>query len=424
MGQRSPDQRNVRSWLIPFIAVIFGMLALQMASLGFSPLLPAIQRDFQASYTKIGFFTGVYGLVAILLSVPAGLLARKYGEKAVLSTGLLIVAMGLFVLSRAHDFTLGLTGRVIWLIGYRLSFVCVMIAIAFTAPLRLKGSTMGILGSLSSLASVVGAPFGSRVEQVFGWRGAIAAFGGLTLVGLVIFSIFYRRSSSALDRERRDETSSASGHGHFPRTDVRGTGLRPAYREPVVWVLAGTLGLLNIGGFTMTFFVPVVTQSVFHLKAMDAALMISTAYATAMLANLLCGFLSDRVNRWTVMIVIAALLIPASLAMLSTNLLVFRIGVAMLVALGLSATNQGYAITGSVLGGKETGPAMGIVSLGAGVYAYAGPQAIGLLRDATGGFTAGFYVMSAAALAALGIMIAMQRSVSRRQMRVAEPAAV
>jgi len=178
MGQRSPDQRNVRSWLIPFIAVIFGMLVLQMASLGFSPLLPAIQRDFQASYTKIGFFTGVYGLVAILLSVPAGLLARKYGEKAVLSTGLLIVAMGLFVLSRAHDFTLGLTGRVIWLIGYRLSFVCVMIAIAFTAPLRLKGSTMGILGSLSSLASVVGGAFWQPCRTSFRMEGSDRGFRG------------------------------------------------------------------------------------------------------------------------------------------------------------------------------------------------------------------------------------------------------
>jgi MFS family permease len=163
-----------------------------------------------------------------------------------------------------------------------------------------------------------------------------------------------------------------------------------------------------------------VAQSVFHLRAMDGALMISTAYITAMFANLLCGFLADRVNRWTVMIGIAALLIPASLAMLSTNLLVFRIGVAMLVALGLSATNQGYAITGAVLQGRETGPAMGIVSLGAGVYAYVGPQAIGILRDATGAFTMGFVVMSIAATIALIAMIAMQRSVSRKRLPIAE----
>jgi predicted MFS family arabinose efflux permease len=399
-----------RPWLIPFTAVIIGMMALQMSSLGFSPLLPAIQKDFHASYTQIGLFTGVYGLVAIVLSVPAGFLARNYGEKSVLSTGLVIVAIGLFVLSQAHDFTLGLTGRVIWLIGYRLSFVCVMIAIALTAPPRLKGSTMGILGSLSSLASVIGAPFGSRIEQVFGWRGAIAAFGGLALLGLIVFAVFYRRSGGE---------PVAPAHGLS-----KSTGSRPAHKEPVVWILAGTLGLLNIGGFTMTFFVPAVAQSVFHLRAMDGALMISTAYITAMFANLLCGFLADRVNRWTVMIGIAALLIPASLAMLSTNLLVFRIGVAMLVALGLSATNQGYAITGAVLKGRETGPAMGIVSLGAGVYAYVGPQAIGILRDATGAFTVGFVVMSIAATIALAAMIAMQRSVSRRKQALAEPTPV
>lgn len=416
MDQRSPHQPDRNSWLIPFAAVIFGMMALQISSLGFSPLLPAIQKDFHASYTQIGLFTGVYGLVAILLSVPAGLLARKYGEKTVLSTGLLIVALGLFALSQAHDFMFGMIGRVIWLLGYRLSFVCVMIAIALTAPPRLKGSTMGILGSLSSLASVVGAPFGSRIEQVFGWRGSIAAFGGLALLGLIVFAAFYRRT--------RDVAASVDGGLHIPPSSLRSTGPRPAYKEPVVWVLAGTLGLLNIGGFTMTFFVPVVAQSVFHLRAMDAAWMISTAYITAMFANLLCGFLADRVDRWAVMIGIAALLIPASLAMLSTNLLVFRIGVAMLVALGLSATNQGYAITGAVLGGRETGPAMGIVSLGAGVYAYVGPQAIGILRDATGAFTAGFIVMSVAALIALIVMIAMQRSMSRRKLPIAEPAAV
>jgi len=396
-----------KPWLIPFIAVIIGMMALQMSSLGFSPLLPAIQKDFHASYTQIGLFTGVYGLVAIVLSVPAGFLARNYGEKAVLSTGLAIVAIGLFTLSQARDFTLGMTGRVIWLIGYRLSFVCVMIAIALTAPPRLKGSTMGILGSLSSLASVVGAPFGSRIEQVFGWRGAIAAFGGMALLGLIVFAVFYRRGSEAPAPTRGPAGS---------------TGSRPAHQEPLVWILAGTLGLLNIGGFTMTFFVPAVAQSVFHLRAMDGALIISTAYITAMFANLLCGFLADRVNRWAVMIGIAALLIPSSLAMLSTNLLVFRIGVAMLVALGLSATNQGYAITGAVLEGRETGPAMGIVSLGAGVYAYVGPQAIGILRDATGAFTAGFVAMSVAAMIALAALIAMQRSAGdSRQTRRSHP---
>ena len=57
------------------------MMAIQMSSLGFSPLLPAIQKDFGISYSQIGLFTGLYGLVAMAVSVPAGLLAKRVGEK-------------------------------------------------------------------------------------------------------------------------------------------------------------------------------------------------------------------------------------------------------------------------------------------------------------------------------------------------------
>ena len=61
------------------------MMAIQMSSLGFSPLLPAIQKDFGLSYSQIGLFTGLYGLVAMAVSVPAGILAKRVGEKLALT---------------------------------------------------------------------------------------------------------------------------------------------------------------------------------------------------------------------------------------------------------------------------------------------------------------------------------------------------
>src|SRR5579871_2748909 len=119
---------NPRRWAVPFLSTLFAMLTLQMSSLGFSPLLPAIQKDFGASYSQIGLFTGLYGIMALLVSYPAGLLAKRFGEKLVLSGGLAIVAVGLLGLSLAPDFILGLASRVVWLFGYRLAFVCVMTA--------------------------------------------------------------------------------------------------------------------------------------------------------------------------------------------------------------------------------------------------------------------------------------------------------
>ena len=103
---KSEGKQNAdRSWIVPFLATLFGMLTLQMSSLGFSPLLPDIQKEFSMSHTQIGFFTGMYGLLALALSVPAGLVAKRYGEKRVLVLALFLVGFGLFMLGRAPDFS-------------------------------------------------------------------------------------------------------------------------------------------------------------------------------------------------------------------------------------------------------------------------------------------------------------------------------
>ena len=61
------------------------MFALQLSNLGFSPLLPSIQQEFGMSYTQLGTFTGMYGLLAMVLSVPAGVSAKRFGERRVLA---------------------------------------------------------------------------------------------------------------------------------------------------------------------------------------------------------------------------------------------------------------------------------------------------------------------------------------------------
>ena len=59
-------------WLLPFGVTLLAMFSLQLSNLGFSPLLPSIQADMGMSFTQLGFFTGLYGLLALLLnSQPA-----------------------------------------------------------------------------------------------------------------------------------------------------------------------------------------------------------------------------------------------------------------------------------------------------------------------------------------------------------------
>ncbi|MBN1568647.1 MAG: MFS transporter [Acidobacteria bacterium] len=405
-GKQNPD----RSWIVPFLATLFGMMTLQMSSLGFSPLLPAIQEEFSMNYTQIGLFTGMYGLLALALSVPAGLTAKRFGEKRVLVMALFLVGLGLFMLGRAPGFYGAFAARALWIGAYRFAFVCVLTAIALTSPPSLKGSSMGFLGSVASLASVIGAPFGSKIGEAFGWRTGMTAFAWAAILGALVIWVFYRRKSG----ER--------GHASMHHTGSSPHGGQSAFRTPIVWALALLVAMVGVAAFSVTFFVPAAATTVFKMDAVGASFVISTGYFCAIFLNLLFGYLMDHYNKWIVLSSLVALLIPASFAMISENELIFRIATAVVLAGGFTATNQVYGLAGSVLSGRETGNVMGLMGLGAGLSGYVGPQMLGVLRDWTNGFSAGWYMMAIIALLTLIELLLLKRHTEKRQVEQAAKA--
>lgn len=382
-------ENAVRPWIIPFLATLFGMLTLQMSNLGFSPLLPDIQKEFSMSHTQIGFFTGMYGLLALALSVPAGLAAKRYGEKRVLILALFLVGFGLFMLGRAPGFFAAFASRALWIGAYRFAFVGILTAIALTSPPTLKGSSMGFLGSISSLATVIGAPFGSKIGEDFGWRTGMTAYACAAVLGSLAIWTFYRQPSGE------------SAQVPLPHAGGSRDSGRSAFRSPIVWALTILVGMVGMASYSVTFFVPSAATSIYRMDAMGASLVISTGYICAIFLNLLSGYLMDHYNKWVVLGSLLALLIPASLAMTSANVLVFRISTAVVLAAGFAATNQVYGLAASVLRGRETGNVMGVLSLGAGICGYVGPQMLGALREWTRGFRAGWYMMAGIALLTL-----------------------
>jgi predicted MFS family arabinose efflux permease len=400
----APKLATQERWVVFYLAVVVAMMTMQMSSLGFSPLLPAIQKDFAMSFSQMGTFTGVYGLVALVVSIPAGVLAKQYGEKRVMCVGLVILALGLFALSMAENFGQAITARAIWIFGYRLAFVCVMTAIALTAPPHLKGRAMGVLGAMSSLATVLGAPFCAEIAVSLGWRHAIMAFGGMALLGLFVFFSFYRQRPEVVQAAR-------AGGG-----DKRGAF--SAFRIPIVWTIP-LLGLSNAGGFAATFFLPSALKAEFGLDAAASAGVISVAYICAIVVNPLVGYLADRFNRWYVLAGMMALMIPASLAMMSHNLLVFQVAAAALISLGLASTNQLYPTVSELMRGRDVGPLMGITALGGGIFGYLGPQALGWLRDWSNGFVAGWWVLSGVAVFSMCLMLFLKNYADRNNARLA-----
>jgi predicted MFS family arabinose efflux permease len=381
---RRPD------WVTSYVATVVAMMAIQASSLGFSPLIPFMKDAWRMSYTQMGTFTGVYGLVALVMSVPAGVLAKRFGEKRILLLGLALAALGLAAVGCANNYVEGLSARTVWIFGYRLAFICVMTAIAVTVPSGQRGKAMGLLGALTALATILGSGFSARMEAAFGWRQSMLGFAALAVLGGLCFGYFYR--SVAASTSATDVRSEAS------------SSLFSAFKRPVVWLIP-LLGLMNAGGFAATFFVPSVVRTIFHGDASQASLIIGAAYTLAIVCNPLCGWLADRFDRWLVMAGICVVMLPACLLMASKNFSVFGTATAVLVALGHVTANQVYPTAAELLRGRDAGPIMGIVGLGSGLFGYLGPLALGWMRDYSGGFDLGWHVILGTTCAMVALLV-------------------
>jgi cyanate permease len=249
------------------------------------------------------------------------------------------------------------------------------------------------------LASVIGAPLGGILVGAFGWRVAILGYAAMAVLGAAVFWLFYRPTSD-------DATSAGAPPPH-------GSSSGSAFLSPIAWMLALIVGLGGFGQFTVTYFIPSVADTLYGLNAASAGVIISTGYLTAIIVNLAIGMLADRFNKLLVLGAVFVLLALASSSMTIDDQLVFRIAAAMVIGLGFSAANQLYGLAGSVMPRHEAGHAMGVVSLGAGLFGYFGPQMLGLLRDRTGSFAAGFYMVAVADIVTIGL-IALLYQMTRR----------
>src|SRR5678816_3475586 len=286
----------------------------------------------------------------------------------------------------------------------RFAFVCVLIAVALTAPASLRGRTMGVLGATSALASVVGAPIGGALADDLGWRLAVVGYAAMAVLGVVCFWLFYRPAPSESPKDRGAPAASNSSN-------------RSAFLSPVVWILALIVGMGGFGQFTVTNFVPSVANSLYNLDAKAAGFIISTGYITAIVVNIIVGVLADRFDRLVVLGGIFILLAIASSSMTIESLSAFRVSTAAVIGLGFTAANQLYGLAGSMTSRSETGNAMGVISLGAGLFGYFVPHMLGILRDCPGSFAAGFYMVAIADVITLGLIIVLYRMTGGRVIR-------
>lgn len=352
-----------------------------------TPLLPSYQDDLSIGDGAAGILSASYAAGTLLVALPAGWMAARFGPRRTLIAGL--AGMGVFsplfgfagnlVLLDICRFMQGASGALMW--------AGALTWIVSAAPRGQRGQVVGTVISAAVVGELLGSPLGAIAHQV-GTEivfGSVAFFAlGLGLLALTIPQF------SEVERQPVREAITAFRSSNVPR------------------------GMIMLGGPSIAFGLMVVVAPLRMDDLGASPILIAAAFAAGSVAEAIVGPLigrySDRVGR-TVPFVFGVVVITGGiLAMGIFDVLpvVALAVVAVAFGAGLSFTPASTLVTDAATSaGINQGYASGASNVAWGGGQMIGSAGAGLLAGASGFLLPSLLV----ALVLLGVVAVARRTI-------------
>ena len=181
---------------------------------------------------------------------------------------------------------------------------------------------------------------------------------------------------------------------------------RSAFAMPVVWCLTLLVLFASEEG-QMDSFAVLQMGEIWGTTPMEFSGVMFAGLICAIIANLATGWAADRYGRWNVLLFIGLLNTLAGICLIigQHNIYsVYFVGILIGKALQMTVPNIVFALAGTINNGRDVGPIIGITTLGSGFPQFISPQLMGILRDRTQGYNAGWIFLTLCSLISLLIV--------------------
>lgn len=383
--------------------VVFG--ALGLARFGYTMVLPSMQAGLTLDNTQAGALATANLLGYLALCVIGGMLAARYGPRAVVAVALGLVGVSMLLTGLATGFWTASVYRALAGIGSGASNVPAMGLMAAWFAKRRRGMAAGIAAAGSSLGLMVVGPLVPRLLIRYGesgWRVCWFVFGIITLLLALAAALILRNRPS----DTGLHPVGTSDHEKAAPTDAKaGLQWSKVYRSGAVWHLGMVYAAFGFSYIIyMTFFVKGLIAQGGYSPAAAGRLFMLMGWL-ALLCGLIWGTLSDVIGRKAALILVFLVHAASfSLFAISRGPLEFTISAALYGLSAWSIPAIMAAACGDMLGPRLTPAALGFITLFMGIGQAAGPCVAGAMADATGSFRAAFLL--AAAVAFIGAVTA------------------
>ncbi len=185
--QRNSSIFASAGWIIAMLALVLFINWVDRGSLGTA--VPLMQHDLQLSNTQLGLLGSAFFWSYVLLQIPVGWLAERYGAHRVLAGGLTIWAIATILTGLASSLGMLLILRLLLGLGESAAFPGTSKILAAAVPIERLGQANGICAFAYSVGPGIGVIGGGLLIDHVGWRGMFVVFGLCSLLWLLPWSV-------------------------------------------------------------------------------------------------------------------------------------------------------------------------------------------------------------------------------------------
>lgn len=367
------------------VALGFGIVA---------PVIPVFAKTFHVSALQATAVISVFAFMRFASATPAGWLINQVGERAVLWTGLSIVAVSSAMAGLSQTYMQLLVLRGLGGTGSSMFTVSAMSLLLRSVTTEQRGRASATYQSGFLLGSLAGPAVGGLVVA---WSMRAPFFVYSATLSMAAW-VAYTQLPKKLGHPKHDDKV-ATTEAHMP--------LQAAAKLREYWTaltLNLTLGTTVFG--MRNALLPLYVVEVLHRgPAMSSiGFLISTIAQVALQRT--AGRFTDLRGRKPALSVGAVGLVTAlALIMLVETLPMYVLYMAMLGASTAFLGSGSAAVVGDIVAGRKGGPVVSTYQMTSDLGMVFGPLIAGWLRDASDGYTLPFAFAFAFALA-MGVMVA------------------
>ena len=383
--------------IVALTGIILLALSLRSAVSAISPIISEIGHDIQLSSVGVGVIGALPPVFFALAGLIAPRIAHRLGLELSISLAIVVIVAGHLVRAFAGSYAVLFAGSSIALAGMGIANVLLPPAVKRYFPDRIGVVTAGY-ATLMSISTAIPALTAAPIADSLGWRMALGVWSVTAAFALVPWLVL-------LARHRRAVVDASPELVELPHGL-----LARMWRSRTAWAIAIAFGITSVNAYAMFAWLPQIVVSVAGVSHVEAGSLLALYSFVAVPASVIAPLLVVRLRHpgWIIFAGVlfflsgysGLLLAPTAVpwlwvALIGLGPIVFPVCL-VLINVRTQSQQASAALSGFVQGIGYTLAALG-------------PLLVGVLHDATDGWTAPILFLGAVALVGIACAISLSK---------------